>query len=50
MTEVGMNISQGTPKVVDHRRLGRGDHHCVVFPGKRYLDWDLDSAVAVPRV
>ncbi|WP_395575589.1 arsenate reductase ArsC [Streptomyces sp. BK79] len=51
MAEVGIDISQETPKVltVDAVResdvcitMGCGDT-CPVFPGKRYLDWKLED-------
>jgi arsenate reductase len=51
MREVGVDISAETPKLltVDAVReadvcitMGCGDA-CPVFPGKRYLDWDLDD-------
>ncbi|MEU3684594.1 arsenate reductase ArsC [Streptomyces sp. NPDC030592] len=49
MAEVGIDISEETPKIltVDAVKesdvcitMGCGDT-CPVFPGKRYLDWDL---------
>ncbi|GAB3990554.1 arsenate reductase ArsC [Actinoallomurus acanthiterrae] len=51
MREVGIDISAETPKVLttDAVRssdvvitMGCGDT-CPVFPGKRYLDWQLDD-------
>ncbi|MFF2330679.1 MULTISPECIES: arsenate reductase ArsC [unclassified Streptomyces] len=51
MAEVGIDISQETPKIltIDAVResdvcitMGCGDT-CPVFPGKRYLDWKLDD-------
>jgi arsenate reductase len=51
MTEVGIEIAHETPKVltVDAVQasdvvitMGCGDV-CPVFPGKRYLDWQLDD-------
>jgi arsenate reductase len=51
MAEVGIDISAETPKVltIDAVResdvcitMGCGDT-CPVFPGKRYLDWQLDD-------
>ncbi|MCX5071436.1 arsenate reductase ArsC [Streptomyces sp. NBC_00513] len=51
MAEVGIDISAQAPKVltVDAVRasdvvitMGCGDT-CPVFPGKRYLDWNLDD-------
>ena len=49
MREVGIDISEQTPKVLTTDAvqasdvvitMGCGDT-CPVFPGKRYLDWDL---------
>jgi arsenate reductase (thioredoxin) len=49
MTEVGIDISKELPKPLTHEAvrdadavvtMGCGDS-CPVFPGKRYLDWDL---------
>ncbi|MEO7745311.1 MAG: arsenate reductase ArsC [Actinomycetota bacterium] len=51
MAEVGVDISTQSPKVltVDAVQasdvvisMGCGDA-CPIFPGKRYLDWDLDD-------
>jgi arsenate reductase len=51
MAEVGIDISAQTPKVltseaVEHSEvvitMGCGDA-CPVFPGKRYLDWELED-------
>ena len=51
MAEVGIDISTQSPKVltVDAVQasdvvitMGCGDA-CPIFPGKRYLDWDLDD-------
>lgn len=51
MTEVGVDLSAAVPKVLtaDAVRaadvvitMGCGDA-CPVFPGKRYLDWQLDD-------
>ncbi|MFI9730868.1 arsenate reductase ArsC [Streptomyces sp. NPDC052092] len=51
MAEVGIDISQETPKIltIDAVResdvcitMGCGDT-CPVFPGKRYLDWKLED-------
>ena len=51
MAEVGIDISGHTPKVLttDHVQasdvvitMGCGDA-CPIFPGKRYLDWDLED-------
>ncbi|QFR02255.1 arsenate reductase ArsC [Streptomyces phaeolivaceus] len=51
MKEVGIDISARTPKVLTTEAvrssdvvitMGCGDA-CPVFPGKRYLDWQLDD-------
>ena len=51
MTEVGIDISSQAPKIltVDAVQasdvvitMGCGDA-CPIFPGKRYLDWDLED-------
>jgi arsenate reductase (thioredoxin) len=51
MAEVGIDISRQTPKVLTTDAvqssdvvitMGCGDA-CPIFPGKRYLDWDLDD-------
>ena len=51
MAEVGIDISAATPKVLTTEAvqasdvvitMGCGDA-CPVFPGKRYLDWDLED-------
>ncbi|MFE2884653.1 arsenate reductase ArsC [Streptomyces sp. NPDC059272] len=51
MKEVGIDISAETPKVLSVEAvrasdvvvtMGCGDA-CPVFPGKRYLDWELDD-------
>ncbi|MEV0180175.1 arsenate reductase ArsC [Streptomyces sp. NPDC050625] len=51
MKEVGIDISDRTPKVLSTEAvrssdvvitMGCGDA-CPVFPGKRYLDWQLDD-------
>ncbi|GHK03670.1 arsenate reductase [Streptomyces sp. Y2F8-2] len=51
MAEVGIDISAETPKVLTTEAvqssdvvitMGCGDT-CPVFPGKRYLDWQLDD-------
>ncbi|HEY5178728.1 MAG TPA: arsenate reductase ArsC [Dermatophilaceae bacterium] len=51
MAEVGIDISRHTPKVLTTDAvqasdvvitMGCGDA-CPIFPGKRYLDWDLDD-------
>lgn len=51
MAEVGIDLSAATPKVLTTEAveasdvvitMGCGDA-CPVFPGKRYLDWDLED-------
>jgi arsenate reductase len=51
MAEVGIDISAQTPKVLTTDAvqasdvvitMGCGDT-CPIFPGKRYLDWDLED-------
>ncbi|MFE0251361.1 arsenate reductase ArsC [Streptomyces sp. NPDC059010] len=51
MSEVGIDISAQTPKILTTEAvqasdvvitMGCGDA-CPVFPGKRYLDWQLDD-------
>jgi arsenate reductase (thioredoxin) len=51
MREVGIDITAQTPRTLDHATadssdvlvsMGCGDA-CPIFPGKRYLDWDLDD-------
>jgi arsenate reductase len=51
MEEVGIDISDQTPKVLTTQAvqdsdvvitMGCGDT-CPVFPGRRYLDWNLDD-------
>jgi arsenate reductase (thioredoxin) len=51
MAEVGVDISRETPKILTTDAvqasdvvitMGCGDA-CPIFPGKRYLDWDLDD-------
>jgi len=51
MAEVGIDISAQTPKVLTADAvqscdvvitMGCGDA-CPIFPGKRYLDWDLED-------
>ena len=56
MAEVGIDIAGRAPRLLeesDARRadvvvtMGCGDA-CPVFPGKRYLDWDLDDPAGRP--
>ncbi|MGW2089185.1 arsenate reductase/protein-tyrosine-phosphatase family protein [Streptomyces sp. NPDC001880] len=51
MTEVGIDMSAETPKMLTPEAvqasdvvitMGCGDT-CPVFPGKKYLDWELDD-------
>ncbi len=51
MAEVGIDLSREAPKPLTEQTLrsadvvvtmGCGDS-CPIFPGKRYLDWDLDD-------
>jgi arsenate reductase (thioredoxin) len=51
MSEVGIDISAQTPKILTTDAvqasdvvitMGCGDA-CPIFPGKRYLDWDLED-------
>ena len=51
MREVGIDITAQTPRKLDYATaessdvlvsMGCGDA-CPVFPGKRYLDWDLED-------
>ncbi|MGW4229295.1 arsenate reductase ArsC [Streptomyces sp. NPDC004980] len=51
MAEVGIDISAETPKVLTVDAVGDSDvcvtmgcgDTCPVFPGKRYLDWQLED-------
>ncbi|MBB6174579.1 arsenate reductase [Nocardiopsis mwathae] len=56
MREVGIDISAATPKLLTPGAvqasdvvitMGCGDS-CPVFPGKRYLDWELDDPAGQP--
>lgn len=60
MAEVGIDIAGNRPRVLDEQEvrsadlvitMGCGDA-CPVFPGVRYLDWDLDDPAGrtVPEV
>ena len=51
MSEMGIDLSQETPKLLDTDAvqtsdvvitMGCGDA-CPIYPGKRYLDWQLDD-------
>jgi arsenate reductase len=51
MAELGIDIADRSPRVLDPEEVRRSDvvvtmgcgDACPVFPGKRYLDWDLDD-------
>ena len=51
MAEVGINIADQTPKVLDDEAVKASDYvitmgcgdECPWFPGKTYLDWVLDD-------
>jgi arsenate reductase len=56
MAEVGIDIAARTPRPLEESdargadvvvTMGCGDA-CPVFPGKRYLDWDLDDPAGRP--
>ncbi|MGZ4561532.1 MAG: arsenate reductase ArsC, partial [Mycobacteriaceae bacterium] len=56
MAEVGIDISEQSPKILTTDTvessdvvitMGCGDR-CPVYPGKRYLDWDLDDPDGQP--
>jgi arsenate reductase len=56
MKEIGIDISTETPKILTTDAvkasdvcvtMGCGDT-CPVFPGKRYLDWDLNDPAGQP--
>ena len=56
MAEIGLDISAEFPKLLDTRKvqaadivitMGCGDT-CPVYPGKRYLDWDLPDPAGLP--
>ncbi len=56
MAEVGIDITDQTPKVLDYATaqdsdiiitMGCGDT-CPYFPGKRYEDWKLDDPAGQP--
>ena len=56
MREVGVDVSHEFPKALTHEAveasdvvitMGCGDA-CPVFPGKRYLDWDLPDPSGLP--
>ncbi len=56
MAEVGIDLSQEVPKPLTDEvvraadvviTMGCGDA-CPVYPGKRYLDWDLEDPATMP--
>ncbi len=56
MSEIGVDMSQAFPKPLTDEvvraadvvvTMGCGDA-CPVYPGKRYLDWDLDDPADKP--
>jgi protein-tyrosine-phosphatase len=56
MREVGLDVSQEIPKLLKTETvqdsdvvitMGCGDA-CPVFPGKRYLDWELTDPAGLP--
>jgi protein-tyrosine-phosphatase len=56
MSEVGLDVSQEIPKLLKTETvqdsdvvitMGCGDA-CPVFPGKRYLDWELPDPAGLP--
>jgi arsenate reductase len=56
MAEVGIDISKGFPKLLADQvvrdadvvvTMGCGDA-CPIYPGKRYLDWDLPDPAGKP--
>jgi arsenate reductase len=56
MAEVGIDITNQTPKVLDWDTAQSSDHiitmgcgdACPVFPGKHYEDWKLDDPAGQP--
>ena len=56
MAEVGIDISNEVPKSWTDEVVGAADvivtmgcgDACPVFPGKRYLDWDVDDPAGLP--
>ncbi len=56
MAEMGLDLSQEFPKLLTHEhldaadvviRMGCGDA-CPVYPGKRYLDWEVPDPAGKP--
>jgi arsenate reductase len=56
MREVGIDISDQTPKILTTDSVSRADlvitmgcgETCPYFPGKRYLDWELGDPAGQP--
>jgi arsenate reductase (thioredoxin) len=56
MREVGVDLSDRTPKVLDRELAERADvvvtmgcgDECPYIPGKRYIDWDLPDPKGLP--
>ena len=56
MTEVGVDLSDAVPTMLETEAVERADvvvtmgcgDACPVFPGKRYLDWELRDPAGLP--
>ena len=56
MAEIGLDLSHEFPKPLTHEHLGAADvvvtmgceDACPVYPGKRYLDWELADPAGKP--
>jgi arsenate reductase (thioredoxin) len=56
MAEIGIDIADQTPQPWSEETLGAADvvvtmgcgDTCPVYPGKRYLDWELDDPAGMP--
>ncbi len=56
LTEVGVDLSTARPKVLTDEAVRQADvvvtmgcgDACPVYPGKRYLDWDLPDPSGLP--
>jgi protein-tyrosine-phosphatase len=56
MAEVGLDLSREFPKPLTIDAVGTADvvitmgcgDACPIFPGKRYLDWELDDPAGKP--
>jgi arsenate reductase (thioredoxin) len=56
MAEIGIDIADQTPQPWSEEALGAADvvvtmgcgDTCPVYPGKRYLDWELDDPAGMP--